>query len=206
MKKRIGKVIESKLLPLFATRKWIIGATAAAVLLLSLGIRTPFFMDDYLHQAMMEGTTNLPWKPVPPWALYTMIPGDPGFMERSIALGSAPWWANRSFQATFFRPLGSLSLYLDHLLFPGSAVWAHVTSLLWFLFVLASVALLYRRLETNKTASGLAFPTSDRSERRPSSSRTDRTCSSPRSSPFGGTRFIFKIPDASKSRSTPFPL
>jgi hypothetical protein len=135
----------------------MLGVSVVSLLLLAGGLRVPFFLDDYLHQAMMTGSADLPWKPTQPWDLYTIVPGDAGFTQRSAALGTAPWWKAEAFQITFFRPLASLSLYLDHLLFPGSAVFAHLSSLIWFALLLGSVALLYRRVEGGKAAAGLAF-------------------------------------------------
>jgi len=100
----------------------VLGACALHLPTLQMG----FFADDYGHQVALRGLS--PESPMKPWNLYDFgtapIPGDD--MHR---MGAYPWWTPPEWKARFFRPLTSLSLWLDHALFGGWATGYHLTSL-----------------------------------------------------------------------------
>jgi hypothetical protein len=54
------------------------------------------------------------------------------------------WWDDPSAQFAFFRPITSLSHYLDYRLWPDSPLMMHVHSLLWALAVFLGMRSLYR--------------------------------------------------------------
>ena len=113
-------------------------------------------MDDHLHRIMMDGDPAMPCAKVAPWDLYVLIPESREFIDRSVELGTAVWWRAQEFQISFLRPISSLSLYLDHLLFPGNAIWMHAVSLLWTALLFLMVARLYRRID-GRAVAGLAL-------------------------------------------------
>lgn len=92
-----------------------------------------FMPSDLIFLTLIEG-----WYPElgQPFNLYT------SFLE----LPSTQWWASPTTRVTFFRPLASALLRLDHALFGRQALGYHVHSLVWLAALIAVCGLLYRRL------------------------------------------------------------
>jgi len=115
----------------------------------SLGVG--FFGDDYLHLAILDG---LP-APGTPFSLFTFASGDPAEMRRFLELGPYPWWTLPEVKLSFWRPLSSALMVLDHTLFGRSPVPYHVHSILWHLLTILVAAGVLRRLPG--AAGGLAL-------------------------------------------------
>jgi hypothetical protein len=107
--------------------------TLVAALLIAAGVannlpsfRWGFIWDDFIHQAVLRG--DLPGARLPRWNLYdfaiTPRPGDATFDA-----GIAPWWTDPDFKARFFRPVASLTIWLDYAIYHNWAPGYHVTSL-----------------------------------------------------------------------------
>ena len=62
--------------------------------------------------------------------LYAFLPADK--VKRIIDAGYLPWWTYEGTKAVFWRPLTSLTLWLDYQLFPDSAALMHAHSIRWF--------------------------------------------------------------------------
>ncbi len=112
-----------------------------------------FMADDFGMQLVMDGRISSPsWKP---WSLY-----DFGSLAeaplRSLESGAFPWWTDADWRVRFFRPLSSLSLWLDHSLFGSSAIAGHLTSLALFVLLLFAVCRMYVRLGLSPLATLLA--------------------------------------------------
>jgi len=93
-----------------------------------------FIWDDFYHQLVLRRL--IPAAQLPRWNLYDfrveVRPDNPLFEA-----GFAPWWTDPEFKARFFRPVTSLSIWLDYALFSDWAPGYHLTSLLLFgLFLL----------------------------------------------------------------------
>ncbi len=110
--------------------------TLLAALLIAAGVannlpslRWGFIWDDFIHQAVLRG--DLPGASLPRWNLYdfaiTPHPGDATFDA-----GIAPWWTDPDFKARFFRPVTSLTIWLDYVIYHDWAPGYHVTSLALF--------------------------------------------------------------------------
>lgn len=140
-------------------RMFVPGAIILGVVLRIGAVNNGFLLDDYLHQQMLTPNSALPFKAVHPLDLYRLIPGDAEFVGQAREMGINPWWGQVPYQATFFRPLSSLLLYVDHLLWPGNATLMHIHSLLWFVLMCISAFLLFRRIlpASHLAALGLAF-------------------------------------------------
>ena len=67
-----------------------------------------------------------------------------------------PWWSDPEARLSFFRPLSSLTLWLDHQLWPKSPVMMHVQSLAWFALLLVVIASVYRRFSASAFSQGFA--------------------------------------------------
>lgn len=102
-----------------------------------------WFLDDYIFLSRLRhGASG--------WHLYEFTTG----LDLSAAIrhGALPWWTSPNFHLAFFRPLSSLSLYLDYRLF-GAAAWAwHLHSALWVLAFFAVCAALFRRVLPQQVA------------------------------------------------------
>lgn len=106
----------------------------------SLG--TGFFMDDYLHLSVLEGA----FTPASPFEMFTFATGDPVGMRHWMEVGPYPWWTLPELKLTFWRPLSSALMMLDHSLFGRNAVPYHAHSILWHLLTIVAAAGVLRRL------------------------------------------------------------
>lgn len=68
------------------------------------------------------------------------------------APASDPWWRSARMTTCFLRPLSSLSIALDHRLFPQRPALAHLQGLLWFLLLLLGIRRLAAALFDERTA------------------------------------------------------
>jgi len=83
--------------------------------------------------------------PKAPWELYEFVDGNRAENHEFIAQGYVPWWMLPDLKITFFRPLSSLSLWLDTQLDPRSEQLPHVHSLGMFALWIIAVGCLYWR-------------------------------------------------------------
>ncbi len=100
-----------------------------------------FFADDYLQIARLEGWSVPPGGPLD---LYTFIPPDPAGVAELRERG-APWFIASDLKLSFFRPLSSALMGLDHALWGRNAFPYHLHSLLWYAAMLAAAAALLAR-------------------------------------------------------------
>jgi len=103
-----------------------------------------FFADDYVHQLALEDESGL--VPMPRWNLYDFrSAGD--WEAFGQERGAFPWWTSADWKVRFFRPLTSLSLWLDHALFADWAPGYHATSFFLWIALLLLVHRLFLALE-----------------------------------------------------------
>ncbi|WP_147439685.1 hypothetical protein [Corallococcus sp. CA049B] len=123
---------------------WI--SVAAAVLLSLTMLNTGWMFDDYVWLGVWD---NLP-QPTPlantHFDVYRTATGIPEHTSQMAHAGIFPWYVEPGVKLAFFRPLGSALFGLDHLLYNRVAVAYHVHSLLWYVGLVALVALLFRRI------------------------------------------------------------
>src|SRR5215472_7587539 len=116
--------------------------------------RWGFLYDDFLHQAYLRYGAAEIYRA--PWDLYDFGTGrDPEFAGR----GMYPWWTSPDFSLHFFRPVASLTIWLDYQLFKGWAPGYHLTSLALYAVFLVLVIVLFRSLgaPANAACWGLAL-------------------------------------------------
>lgn len=119
-------------------------------LLAAPSLMAPFAVDDFFHIASLEGVGPAPldW-----WELYTFAPLDAARRQMLIQSGALPWWSSPDLTLAFFRPLSSGLIALDHSLFGRNPTGWHLHALLWWVALLVTAGLLYRRLLPAATAS-----------------------------------------------------
>lgn len=70
--------------------------------------------------------------------------------------GILPWWTYEGYRVAHWRPVASLTHWLDYRLFPNTAWLMHLHSIFWFAAVVLLVAILYRRFIDVRWVAGLA--------------------------------------------------
>jgi hypothetical protein len=142
---------------------WVLALTAIVVSLPAL--RFPPLNDDYVQRAMLVGSSQgarLGFVPAEPASLRTalsdlLIAVHPDQNLKSLkTYGALPWWTCEQYRVAFWRPLASLTHWLDYRLLPQSFTWMHLHSILWYSAVVLAVAMLYRRLIDLSWVAGLA--------------------------------------------------
>ena len=144
---------EGFLLRAFARcRAWLAHARASALIIalalfftsgaLTLGLTA----DDYFHLAAVRGGAKSAGLSRQPWDLFAFVRGDANSAQWLIDDGTLPWWADKATVLAFFRPLSSLTHWLDYKFWPAQHALIHLHSLLWFALLLFVVSRLFRRL------------------------------------------------------------
>jgi hypothetical protein len=120
---------------------------ALGVLVFLPAILSPFFLDDFLHVAMVEG--EFPGKRSV-FDFYDFVADDnrAAMLER----GLLPWWAHPALRIRFFRPLASVLVWLDHAVFGHHALPMHLHSVVWWAVAVLVVHQLYRRTFAPRTS------------------------------------------------------
>jgi hypothetical protein len=108
-----------------------------------LAVEMPFAVDDYAHEAMLDGSWPLRRAP---WDLYNFSNGSRSDVRTLASQGLLPWWSHPELEFRFLRPLSSLLRAADHRLFGASAVGPHRHSLAWFALCCIGCALLFHRV------------------------------------------------------------
>jgi hypothetical protein len=112
--------------------------------------------DDHFHAVALREDLRSAGMERAPWDLFAFAK-DPASNQALMEEGVFPWWTDPALVISFLRPLSSLTLWLDHALWPHSAVLMHVHSLLWFVLLLLAVWTLYRDLIASHATAALAL-------------------------------------------------
>jgi hypothetical protein len=132
-------------------------AIALGLALASPCVSTGWVADDWIQQLMLRRDGGLPGIAYQPFDLFRFASGDPTQARQLIDQGVFPWWAHPEAVLAFFRPLTSLSHYVDHLLWPDAALPAHLHSLAWYGVLLYVVSRCLKRFEGTPGSGFLAL-------------------------------------------------
>lgn len=88
-------------------------------------------IDDHFHAAWLEGSAAV-HRPV--WDLYRWVSA--GEVERLVDAGHVPWWSDPRLRIGVFRPISSVSRWLDHVALHDNNFLAHLHSALWWSILL----------------------------------------------------------------------
>lgn len=130
---------------------------AAALLLTSGALTLGLTADDYFHLAAVRGGAKSEGLTRAPWDLFAFVRGDANSAQRLMDDGTLPWWADKATVLAFFRPLSSLTHWLDYRFWPSHHALIHLHSLLWFGLLLFVVSRLFRRLTAALWVANLAL-------------------------------------------------
>ncbi len=110
------------------------------------GLASPYWLDDFVHAAMVHGT--FPAKRSP-FDLYNFVAdGDRALL---IDRGVLPWWTSPHLEIRFFRPLASVLRWVDLKIGDFPALH-HAHSFLWWVFAVLAARALYRKWLEPKAA------------------------------------------------------
>jgi hypothetical protein len=128
-----------------------------ALALATPALRTGWVADDWIQQLMLRRDGGVPGIAYQPFDLFRFVRGDPAQVTQLIDQGVLPWWAHPQARLAFFRPLASLTHVLDHWLWPGSALLAHLHNLAWYAALLCVVGRCLKRFEITASTTALAL-------------------------------------------------
>jgi hypothetical protein len=145
-----------RLRALLAKRSAVWTIIAASLTLCAPAIATGYIYDDYFHTVALRADTSASGIQRAPWDAYNFA-STPAHVQQLIEACAVPWWSDLHARMAFFRPLGSLTLWLDHQLWPESPALMHIQSLCWYGLLLLVTASVYRRFSASLGFAGLAL-------------------------------------------------
>ncbi len=119
-------------------------AVLLAVVLTLPILKNGFCIDDNLHRLIFQGDRRLTPAASSPLNLFCFASGIPEENRLSRNMGFAGWWVNLKAKVYFFRPLSSLSHYLDYQLWPDNPSLMLLQSLLWLAILVGCAGFFYR--------------------------------------------------------------
>ena len=104
------------------------------------GLLSPYWLDDFVHAAMVRGTFPSPRSP---FDLYNFVSnGDRALL---IDRGVLPWWTHPHLTIRFFRPLASVLRWADMKVLGDHPLLHHAHSFLWWALAVLAARSLYRK-------------------------------------------------------------
>ena len=127
-----------------------------AIILTLSSLKAGLSYDDYHHKLLMDGSDSPIRLLDSPIDMFNFFDGHPNRTAEIIDYGFFPWWTYEGIKGAFWRPLASITHWLDYILWPNSPLLMHLQSVLWYGALAAAVAFLYRRFISITWIAGLA--------------------------------------------------
>lgn len=141
---------------LLTHRHWPLSVAGVAMVLTLPSLWAGLLVDDCFIRVVVRQPENFPVKLPHPLDTYSLLGNDPEMISQSIAFGTLPWWYNPEVKGRFWRPLTSMTQYVDHRVWPDQVWLMHLQSVLWYGAVVLAAALTFRRFMGGTFAAGLA--------------------------------------------------
>lgn len=122
-----------------------LGLALLGMLLASPALFTGWIVDDYFHHAVFAGSEVFGDFVSSPLDQFRFFDGDIARTKRMIDIGFLPWFTYPGLKGAFWRPLTTLTHWLDYQLWPTSPLLMHAQSLVWYGVLIVAVTALYRR-------------------------------------------------------------
>jgi len=145
---RLRRIAEHRHFPL------LVMVVAIVLTLPSLG--AGLLVDDYHHKLFFSGSDSPAGLLDSPLDLFRFFDDDPERSQQLLDFGLLPWWTTEGAKAAFWRPLTSLTHWLDYALWPDTPALMHAQSILWYGLLALLVTLLYRRVAPTAAIAGFA--------------------------------------------------
>ena len=162
---KLYRVLES-----FARKPYAFWLLMLAALVLHSGttITGGLYADDYVHKSYFLGSEALSEKGLLDGigvGDFTELLSDQfNFFDPEEAnyapmmkFGMLPWWASQDALLHFFRPLATVTHYIDYQLWPENTHIMHGVSLLWYLLGVLAIYAVYRGVGVEKPVALLAL-------------------------------------------------
>ncbi len=131
---------------------WVLALLA--MLLCASAMQLGWQIDDHFHRAALT-RPDLEFLVRTPTGLFDFMRGEET-VRQWISEGYLPWFTTPELSIGFFRPLSSLTHWLDYRAWPDDPRLMHFHSLLWLAAAVLAAGWLYRRLFTTAWVAGLA--------------------------------------------------
>lgn len=148
LRRRLREVASHRLFPL--------AVAILAVLLTVSSLSAGLFIDDYHHRLLMTDSQSPARLLKSPLDMFRFVDGDPERARHLKDVGIYPWWITDNAKAAFWRPLTSLTHWLDYLLWPDAPALMHAQSILWYGLRVLGVTFLYRRIAPTAAVAAIA--------------------------------------------------
>ncbi|MCC7293495.1 MAG: hypothetical protein IT449_15665 [Phycisphaerales bacterium] len=107
-------------------------AAGLAIALTCVSLFTGLQVDDYIHRLLlMKQPPGSLLEPRAAWDVFGFFPAGTDRVRAAIRDGTLPWWAPDDLRLSFFRPLTSLTHWVDYRCFPQLPWLMHVQNLMW---------------------------------------------------------------------------
>lgn len=151
-----GAVRIAKALGRMSVRTLVLTTALAGILLTLPALWTGFAQDDHFFLMVFKGSPGFEVVDLSPLETFSFSKGDPAQRAELLERGLLPWWAAENWKLNFWRPLSSLSTWIDYLIVGETAWIMHLHSLLLYGVLIAIAAVLYRRWIAPHWAAGVA--------------------------------------------------
>lgn len=157
----LKRILESRYLP------WAVLVIAIVVMLPA--VNTGLVMDD-----IAQRFPQLPSAQIPPGLSRTGgVPDNPGKLSTVMSdlfafprdrelwklaknYGILPWWLSDDTKCSLWRPLTSITHWLDYQMYPDSPALMHIHNIAWYAAIVFLAAVIYRKIIGPIWAAGLA--------------------------------------------------
>jgi hypothetical protein len=137
----------NKVHTLLTHRYFPVAVAILAVILALPSLNAGLFVDDYHHKLLMDGSDSPIRLLKSPLDMFCFFDGDPQRTAELIDYGF-PWWTYKGIKGAFWRPLASITHWLDYILWPDTPALMHAQNILWYGALIIAVTFLYRRFIT----------------------------------------------------------
>lgn len=151
-----GKSFKNYFQIILTHRRFPFVVAVLAILLTLPSLKAGWLVDDYHHKLLMSGSESIVQLLDCPLDMFNFLDGDPQHTAKLIDYGLLPWWTYEQIKGGFWRPLASLTHWLDYMLWPDIPLIMHAHSIVLYGVLAMVVACLYRRFATIGWIAGLA--------------------------------------------------
>lgn len=145
----------SRITELLTHRYWPLIVAGVAALLTLSSLAAGLAADDYFIRMVLLQPDCVPVKLPGRLDTFSFVKS-PEFTAQAMESGSFPWWSDREVTGRFWRPLASITHFIDFHAWPDHVWLMHLHSVFWYAGCVFVVALVFRRLMGATVAAGLA--------------------------------------------------
>jgi hypothetical protein len=132
-------------------------ALALLVVLMALpSLGSGWVLDDYGLRVTALGLPDASLSSASRFDLFKFVSGDPVQRLRRIDAGFDPWWTSTTLRLQFFRPVTSITHWIDFQLWPDHPLPMHAVNVAIYVGVVLAALALYRRTLGATWIAGLA--------------------------------------------------